>query len=164
MARKCAGCRIAEVDAGIDGTMALVLFLQDYDYAPWSVSALYQNLFDIGGATGAANQAHKRGVEQFVLRFLQSGLNVGHDLTSGAEDDVASGDNGCSAAAAFRRSENGSGLRDEGMSESDCSLRYLARRSFSGPADRSASVYPVSPVAKDVCRLEEKFSVRDRGQ
>ena len=37
-------------------------------------------------------------------------------------------------------------------------------RSFGGPADRSGSVYPVSPVAKDVGGLEEKFSVRDRGQ
>ena len=71
--------------------MTLILLLQNDNNAPWSVSALYQDFFDVGSATGAADKAYKRGVEQFVLRFLQRGLNVGHDLTSGAEDDMASG-------------------------------------------------------------------------
>ena len=58
------------MDSGIDGTMALVVFLQNDNNAPWSMGALYQNFFNISGATGAADKAHKRGVHQFVFRLL----------------------------------------------------------------------------------------------
>ena len=39
--------------------MALVLFLQDDNDAPRSVRALYQNFFNVGGATGATDKADK---------------------------------------------------------------------------------------------------------
>lgn len=81
--------------------MTLVVFLQDYDDAPRSVSTLYQNFFNVGGATGAADKADERGVEQFGLRLLQSSLDIWNDLTLGAEDDVTSGDNRCTASATF---------------------------------------------------------------
>jgi hypothetical protein len=70
---------------------ALVLSLQDEDDTPRSMSALYQNFFDIGGAAGAADKAYERRVHQFVLRLLQSGLNVWHDLTLLPKYDMARG-------------------------------------------------------------------------
>ena len=39
--------------------MALVVFLQDDNDASWSVSALYQNFFNVSGATGAADKAYE---------------------------------------------------------------------------------------------------------
>ena len=39
--------------------MALVVFLQNDNDAPRSMGALYQNFFNVGGATGAADKPYK---------------------------------------------------------------------------------------------------------